>query len=223
MPTYVPASGDATADARTFPTKLQTRSYSVNPQNRVTAQWDLKPHSDELLALIKARVSSLAYTQTFTCVSGLAVGDPVYISAANTATKADATTSTKAQVIGWVRYKPTTTSCFIDHFKYVSGLSFTAGNDVFLRNDSSYDGSGGTVPHIVGVAISTTEALLCATPIRTAIADGSITPAKLSTTYTRWRGETTPAPGTPLSGDMYFDTGSGHTFIYANTSWIQLD
>ncbi len=222
MPTYTPAASDATQDARAFPTKFQTRSYSVNPPNRVTAQWDLKPHSDELLALIAARVSSAAYSMTWTCASGLSVGAPVYISGNGAVALANATDATHAAVVGFVRFKPTTTSCLLDHFRLVTGdLDGTAGSPVYLTNSGVLSTTAGTIPAIIGTFRSVTEAVLFASPLPAP--DGSITPAKLSETYSRWRGEVNSAPSSPRSGDMYFDTSTNHTFIYANSGWIQLD
>lgn len=122
-----------------------------------------KPVQDEILALIKGSVASKGYRQTYTCGTGDAVGEPVRISGNNTVTQALATTAANAKVVGFVRSKPTTTTCHISHYLYVSGLSgLTAGSPVYLTDAGSYSASAGTVAKVVGVASSTTEALLVA-------------------------------------------------------------
>lgn len=147
-------------------------AYAAADPARVDAKYFLKPVQDELLALHAGRVASASYRQTWTCASGLNAGDPVYVSANDTVTLADATTNTKAQVIGFVRYKPTTTTCYIEHFRYVSGLSGgTAGGKVYLTDAGGFSASAGTVEKVVGQWITATEALLHASQL-TALGGG---------------------------------------------------
>lgn len=164
--TYTPASTDANEDAFSGQAYIDPKGYIVFNGQRIDAKYFLKPVQDEILALLSGRVASSAYRQTWTCIAGLNVGDPVYVSANDTATLALATTEATAAVIGYVRYKPSTTTCYIDHFQYKSGLSgLTAGSPVYLTDAGGFSATPGTVPKVVGVAITATEALVHASPI----------------------------------------------------------
>lgn len=163
---YTPGLADAAQDAFAGQAFADPGSsaYAAADPARVDAKYFLKPVQDEILSLHAGRVASASYRRTWTCVSGLNVGDPVYVSANDTVALADATTAAKAQVIGFVRYKPTTTTCYIEHFRYVSGLSGgTAGAAVCLSDAGGFSASAGTVAKIVGQWITATEALLHAT------------------------------------------------------------
>lgn len=159
---YTPSASDALGPAFTGVRyddpgdQAYIHDYSI-----VTSKWFLKPVQDELLALIAGSVASSQYRRTYTCASGRAVGDPVYVSAANTVALASSTSLTTSRVVGFISYKPTTTTCYITHFYYKSGLSgLTAGNRVYL--DASGVANSTVSIALVGVAISTTEALLYA-------------------------------------------------------------
>lgn len=159
--TYTPAASNSLADAMVINNLQDPTTYTSQLPLRADAKYFGYPITNEILALIRGRVADYTYMQTYTCLAGLAVGDPVYFSAANTLAKGDSTNTTKNKIVGWVRYKPTTTTCYIKHYHYVSGLSgLTAGGLVYLTDASSYSATAGTVSTPLGSAISTTEALL---------------------------------------------------------------
>ena len=136
--------------------------FSVEGYN--TLRWDVLygryPAFNEILGLIAGRVSSVSYLQAFNCLAGLNVGDSSYISGNNTVSKADATNDIKKRVCGWIRYKPTPTTCYIEHYQYKSGLAGTAGNPVYLQDDGSLGPTPGTKSKVLGTYISTSEAMV---------------------------------------------------------------
>lgn len=143
-----------------------------------------------MLALIKGNVSIPAYGIQLTCGASDAVGDPVRISGNNTVTKALATTEANARVLGFIRHKGTlgsasssgASTCYISHFYYKSGLSgLTAGNVVYLSDTGTVSASAGTFAKVVGIAISTTEALLMADSILAQLAATYVTIATAQT------------------------------------------
>lgn len=159
---YTPSASDALGPAFTGVRfddpgdQAYIHDYSI-----ITSKWFLKPVQDELLALIAGSVASSQYRQTYTCASGRAVGDPVYVSAANTVALASSTSAATAKVFGFISYKPTSTTCYVTHFLYKSGLSgLTAGNAVYLNSSGVVNATVSIA--LVGIAISTTEAILSA-------------------------------------------------------------
>ncbi len=129
---------------------------------------------NEILALHQSKIASLQYRQTFTCAAGLTVGAPVYLSAANTVAAANSTTGVLNQVIGFCRYKPSTTTCYLSHYLYANGLSgLNPGTEIYLTDAGSYSNTAGTVATKIGIAISTTEALVFANPITPYISDAT--------------------------------------------------
>lgn len=124
---------------------------------------------NQIIKLWQAALASAQYQQTFACASGLAVGNPAYLSGVDTVAIALATSQAASQVVGFVASKPTTITCKLVHLFYVSGLSgLTAGAPVFLSDTGTVDAAPGTYRAKIGVAISTTEALLFANPLSAA-------------------------------------------------------
>lgn len=107
-------------------------------------------------------VAALAAQGTYTCLSGDAVGDWVYISAASTVAKADADDTGKLPVIGVIVSKPTTTSCVVQTTGQVTLSGLTAGSIYYLSGTAgaitATPVSANAVP--VGVAKSTTVLVL---------------------------------------------------------------
>lgn len=164
--TYTPDKANATEDAYAGRDMTDPYAYGTYDPKRLDAKYRGQEWDNEILALHAGRVASKGYRKTYTCVSGLAVGDPVYISANDTATKATAANTTTNKVIGFVRYKPTTTTCYIDHFVVKTSVSTgkTAGADVYLTDSGGYDSSAGTVATIVGKWLNATDVVLYASP-----------------------------------------------------------
>lgn len=169
--TYTPADSAALECAFNPPAHDDPKAYSASANKRIDTKYDLYPNANELLALIKGNVSSKARGVQYTCGAGDLVGDPVRISGNLTVTKALATTAANAKVVGFIRHKGSlksasvagATTCYLQNFLYVSGLSgLTANNPVYLTDAGGYSASAGTSAKIVGIAISATEALLCA-------------------------------------------------------------
>lgn len=160
-----PSFANAVEDAIVFPTMEDPYDYSADNQKLYIAKFRSLPSMNEIYALRRASVAMGQYQQTFACLAGLNVGDPVYPSAANTVALANSIATANSNVIGFCRYKPTTTSCLISHFRYVSGLSgLTVNGSVYLTDAGSFSATPGTVAKIVGFAISTTEALVFGGP-----------------------------------------------------------
>lgn len=171
--TYTPLYSDANSDAYTGVAFDDPGSVAyIHDNSIVTAKHLLKPVQDEILALIRSQVARAQYRQTYTCASGRAVGDPVYVSAANTVALASSTSSTTSKIIGFIAYKPTTTTCYLSHFYYKSGLTgLTAGNPVYLDASGVVNASSSSA--LAGIAVSTTEALLFASPVATSLITAS--------------------------------------------------
>ena len=164
MVEYTIDKANAEQDAWTFPsTLIDPVSYASEWASRVTAKYFGQPVLEELLALINSRVSSRTYSKLWTCLAGLNVGDPVYISATDTVTLALATTEAASKVIGFVRYKPSTITCYIEHFVFKTDLSgLTAGSAVYLTDAGAFGATAGTVTKRVGTALDTDEAIVYA-------------------------------------------------------------
>src|SRR3990167_7845756 len=100
---YVPAVGNALSDAFVIRTITDPLAYTSYDSKLVTAKYYGQETIAEILGLRDSQVSGKAYLKSWTCGAGDAVGDPVRISAADTVTKALATTAANAQVIGFIR------------------------------------------------------------------------------------------------------------------------
>lgn len=127
MPTtypYAPAATNADEDGYAAPTCADPVDITSHDQLIASAKYVFGPAFDELMGLLKGRVSSQAYRQTFTCGTGDAVGDAVELNGSATVRKA----SGSGKIVGRIRYKPTTTTCYLDHFWAVSsGVSGSPG------------------------------------------------------------------------------------------------
>lgn len=190
--TYTPAIAHAQSDAYAGRNVEDPFAYVTYDPSLCVAQFGPYEWMSEILALIASNITDPLYKQTFTCASGLNVGDAVYISGNNAVTLATGTSSSVAKAVGFVRYKPTTTSCLLNAYRYKSGLSgLTAGNPIYLANDGTFSGTAGTYSKVIGTAISMTQALLHAAPalgatvpdgsiLTSMIADGNVTLAKLA-------------------------------------------
>lgn len=120
----------------------------------------------DYLKLILARIETAAAalpSGAYTCLSGDAVGDWMYISASNTAAKADADDTAKQPVIGVIVSKPTTTSCLVQGSIEIAGLSgLTAGTKYYLSATAGGLTSSAPASHAVplGVAKNTTTLVI---------------------------------------------------------------
>jgi hypothetical protein len=99
----------------------------------------------------------------FGCASGVAVGEWVYISAANTVAEADADDATKRPAIGVVVAKPSTTSCLVQMSGEYTTSGLTAGAAYYL-SAATAGAITATPPagnaQLVGIAKSTTVLLI---------------------------------------------------------------
>lgn len=174
------------SDPFVYPTPLSTR---------VDAKFFLNQLQCEALALIAGRISSKEYSRVWACPEYINIGDPVRI-VGGTPTLFDvdssgvdldgfvdlatAIDSTHAQVIGFVRYKPSNTECLIDHFYQISGLQHLggsvsgAGTPVYLTNEGSYADAPGTYSKTVGAFVSDDAAWLCASPLSATPANSAL-------------------------------------------------
>jgi hypothetical protein len=159
--TYTPVYTDATRDAYAGKSGQDPRAYTTDVARRVDFKYTLNPLYNETLNLIRGSVADGTYRKTWTCLAGLNVGDPVYVSATDTVSLALATTAATSRVIGFVRYKPTTTTCYIDHFILKTGLSgLTAGSPVYLSDAGGFAATAGTISKVLGIATDTDEAVV---------------------------------------------------------------
>ena len=157
----------AEMDAWTPPATIEDpQVYAAHAAKKVSARFIGRPLLENLAALIRCRVSSYSYGRSFTCLAGLNVGDPVYCDSANSVLLATAAAAASARLFGFVRYKPASTSCYVEHYRYASGLSaLTAGATVYLTDAGGFAAAAGTVRVTAGIALSTTTAMLSAGPL----------------------------------------------------------
>lgn len=120
---------------------------------------------DNIMGTIHASVGSPFYRQSFACASGLATGDPVILTGANAVDKAAASGSGTSKVIGFVReITAADTGCYLSHFWYKTGLTVAVNDTIYLTDAGGVSSGQGTFKHTLGIAISTTGALLQAGP-----------------------------------------------------------
>ncbi len=120
---------------------------------------------NEILGLWGTSVAPLTYRQLLTCGSGDAIGAAVRISADNTVATATADTQPNSNAIGFIRSKPTPTSCYIAHYDYATGLAGgTAGDSIFLADDGSFSATPGTFVKVIGTFDSPTTGYVNVSP-----------------------------------------------------------
>ena len=166
--TYTPSAASATGDvfAAAAPVQADNQNWLAHDPGRWDAKYGSYPALSEICGLIAGKIALPSLQRIFNCLPGLAVGQPVSISADNTVALALGDTAPHAAVIGFVAYKPTAVTCLLVFMEYVSGLSgLTAGGPVYLADDGSISAVAGSVTRIMGTAISTTEAILYANPL----------------------------------------------------------
>jgi hypothetical protein len=121
---------------------------------------------NNLLACIKGSVASPFYGRAYACASGIATGNPLYLSDAVTVALAEASGSGTSKVIGFCRDKTADgTGCYISHYWAATGGTFTTGSPVYLNDTGGLSLTAGTFRHALGVGISTTGAILYAGPV----------------------------------------------------------
>ena len=130
---------------------------------------------DNVMGAIAASVASPFYRQAFAVASGRATGDPVYLTGANSVELAAASGSGTSKVIGFIReITAADTGCYLAHYWYKTGLTVAVNDTIYLSNAGGASSGVGTFPHTLGIAISTTGAILQAGPL-----DGSLSPASM--------------------------------------------
>ncbi len=128
---------------------------------------------NELLGLWGASVAPSTYRQLLTCGSGDAIGSAVRLVSGvdHTVTTATADTQAHTNVIGFIRSKPSPTTCYIANYYYITGLaastSTAAGESIYLANDGSFSDTPGTFEKILGTFDSQTTGYLNASPVIT--------------------------------------------------------
>lgn len=111
---------------------------------------------------LQASVSSqTSDVSGLTCLAGDAVGDAVYISAANTVAKADADDTSKLPAIGLIVSKQAATSCTVRFSGLVTGLVGLTAGAVYYLSAATAGAITATPPAApnatpVGIAVSTT-------------------------------------------------------------------
>jgi hypothetical protein len=124
---------------------------------------------NQIIKLWQSSVATAQYQQLFTSLessSELVVGNPVRIAGVGQIALATADTLSNSQLFGFVAAVIETGSqpeYIVQHYCAVSSLSgLTPKAPVYLTNVGGYSATPGTIPAIVGTAISTTAALLTA-------------------------------------------------------------
>ncbi len=121
---------------------------------------------NELLGDWGAQVGMIQYRQLFTCGSGDYVGCAVRLIDSNTVSIALGDDEGHIQCIGFIRNKPSPTTCYICHYYFITGLSGgTYGTPIFLADDGSYSITPGTYAKMVGIFLSATTGYLNISPI----------------------------------------------------------
>lgn len=148
--------------------------YLTNNAYAATAIFFGQQVENQILAAIAMSTADKSWQYSYTCLAGLNVGDPVYISSNNTVTLAQSTDTTKNQVVGFVRFKgalqsasaPTATNCYLQNFLIKTGLSGgTAGATCYLTDAGGYSATPGTIATPVGKFKDATTAVLFVSPI----------------------------------------------------------
>lgn len=172
-PTYPAALANSQEFAWSPPLVGDSVVYAGNNTYAALAKYFGQETENEILAAQAMSVADKSWQFQYTCLAGLAVGSPVYLSANDTVTLADSTTGVKNQCIGFVRFKgtlgsasnPSATTCYLQQFLVVTGLSGgTAGNDCYLTDAGSFSATPGTVITPLGIFIDTTTAIVYAGP-----------------------------------------------------------
>lgn len=109
--------------------------------------------------------ADLTGARLYTCGAGVAVGEWVYVSGADTVTEADATALATMPSIGRVVYKPTATTCYVKNYGYAYDAAANAGfGDAWVAGEEYFvSETAGQItitappvwPQFVGVAAST--------------------------------------------------------------------
>lgn len=162
---YTPSAADAqewafTGDAVGDPVVFTTYVPQIADAGHVPYKVQ-----NEILARIKSAISGSQYQKIFTCLAGDAVGSAVYISANDTVATAKADTTAHAQPIGFIIYKPTTTTCVVVHYYQAVVAGAVAGSIIYLKDDGTFGPAAGTIAVPIGIAYDVTHALLLAGPL----------------------------------------------------------
>ncbi len=120
---------------------------------------------NEILGAVGASVAHPEYHNLWICGTGDQVGSAVRISDNNTLTTGLDITTGDIDCIGFIRSKPTTTTCYIMHHYLCTVLAGgVAGGTVYLQDDGSFGPTPGTVPYQIGQFTSATTGILFIAP-----------------------------------------------------------
>ncbi len=92
------------------------------PSDWSPAPSDVAGALDQEAARIKALEASTPVPQIYSCPSGAAVNDPVYLSGSGAVDIADATDRAKMPAIGFIASKPTATNCILQDEDELAGF-----------------------------------------------------------------------------------------------------
>jgi hypothetical protein len=101
------------------------------------------------------------FSSPYTCLSSVAVGNPVYLSAADTVALCDGTNGAKMPCIGLVAAKPTTTTCIVQSAGEFPTTGLTAATVYYVGTGVLVTSTGGlAVIQQIGVAKDTTTLVI---------------------------------------------------------------
>jgi hypothetical protein len=86
----------------------------------------------------------------YSCPTSVAVGDAVQITGADAVDKADASVPASRPVIGFVKSKPTTTSCMIHYYGEMGGFAGLAAGSTYYLSDVTPGAITTTAPSAIG-------------------------------------------------------------------------
>jgi hypothetical protein len=144
---------------------LDRQVVGANLQELCNKVSDLTAAAIVDIEALQASTTAQAADGTYSCASGLAAGDWVYISAASTVAKADADDPTKLPVLGVITSKPTTITCVVrSHGEYTtSGL--TAGATYYLSATAgAITSTAPSAPYAVPVGVAKSTTVLMVMP-----------------------------------------------------------
>jgi hypothetical protein len=97
--------------------------------------------------------SLVAGSAPYTCPVGVTVGDAVYISGSDAVSQANATDVSTSPALGFVRFKPTATTCIVQSYGDLSEFAGLIAGDTYYLDDSAAGAITNTAPSTSGTTV----------------------------------------------------------------------
>ena len=98
----------------------------------------------------QASSTSVQSASVYTCPAGLVVGDAVQITGADAVDKADASVPADRPVVGFVKSKPTATTCILHYYGELSAFGGLSVGSTYYLSDSTPGAITTTAPNAIG-------------------------------------------------------------------------